>query len=412
MLRLPSWIRIFQLFQFSFGMLLWLPIFFEVQKRVGLDEAEIFKIQTIYYLVFCAFELPTGMLADRIGYRAALCLGGVVGAVANVLPALAPHFQGFLWHFVWIALCRSLVSGAASAYLFERLEQEGARALYQREEGRARALSLLGKVIGWSAVGFWVDHSPFLAYWASAGFLLLSAGLAGCLPRLRPRVISESGTEERITARRSFSERVLALLPPGGLLTVLSQGVGLFVLGRIVQVNLYQPILKAHSVPVFAFGVLMSAMTLVEAVGSWYPDRLPGFLASRDSFGRVTRITLATAALLPVLVLPMDLPLELRRSFSVGALLIFAWLMGVGYPIQKRVVNEAIASGKSRASFLSLESLLDRGVNAAVAALLGATVTSDPRTVSGVLWGLSLAFFVFNGLIHGLQRRGERLRSA
>ena len=57
----------------------------------GLGRRQIFGIQSIYYVAFCLFEIPTGLLADRIGSRHCLPAGAVVLTAANLVPIAAAH---------------------------------------------------------------------------------------------------------------------------------------------------------------------------------------------------------------------------------------------------------------------------------------------------------------------------------
>src|SRR5262249_858421 len=98
-------------FNFFFSLLFWVPIFYEYHKQIGLSDSQIFGIQSAYYVAFALMEIPTGMFADRYGYRLSLQWGGLVLVAANLLPIILPNYQGFYWHFMFIALSRSLVSG-------------------------------------------------------------------------------------------------------------------------------------------------------------------------------------------------------------------------------------------------------------------------------------------------------------
>ena len=44
--------------------MLWLPIFYAYQRQLGLSDAQIFGIQSLYYVAFCLMEIPTGMAAS------------------------------------------------------------------------------------------------------------------------------------------------------------------------------------------------------------------------------------------------------------------------------------------------------------------------------------------------------------
>ena len=96
----PFVVRLYILFQFFFNLLVWVPVFYEFQKRAGLTDPQIFRIQSIYYLAFCFLEIPTGWFADRFGYRTSVRWGAAVLVLANVIPPLLPTFGGFLGHFL------------------------------------------------------------------------------------------------------------------------------------------------------------------------------------------------------------------------------------------------------------------------------------------------------------------------
>jgi MFS family permease len=147
----------YTLFQVFFSGLLWMPVFYEFQKRIGLAPAQIFSIQSFYYVVFCLLEIPTGWMADRLGRARCLRLGAWVVAVSNLPPLLSisrPElgYLFFALHFLLIALARSLVSGASSAWLFDRLQVEGRAHDYRRIEGNARSWGLAVKIALWPAV--------------------------------------------------------------------------------------------------------------------------------------------------------------------------------------------------------------------------------------------------------------------
>lgn len=119
-------IRLNNGFQLLFNLLWWMPVFYAYQREAGLSDGQIFGIQSIYYVAFCLFEIPTGIVADRIGTRNCLRAGAVVMTAANLAPVVSPGYAGFLVHFLAIAAGRSLTSGAASAYLYDGLRAEGA----------------------------------------------------------------------------------------------------------------------------------------------------------------------------------------------------------------------------------------------------------------------------------------------
>ncbi|MFI1980348.1 MFS transporter [Streptomyces wedmorensis] len=356
-------IRLNNAFQLSFNLLWWMPVFYDYQRRSGLGDAEIFRIQSLYYLAFCFLEVPTGLIADRVGARRCLRLGAAVMIVANVLPAVRPDHTGFLVHFLLLAAARSLVSGAGSAYLYEALDGHGARERYAQAEGTARALGLAAKIVCWPFVGLVSAVATSAPYWLTA----LSAGVSLvcvlALPPL-PRPGAPGGKDPvnregpfavlRGAARVFAGSRALGPL--------MLQGVAVFTLARICQVNLFQPLLIDKDVPVADHGLVLSAMTLAEAVTAARP------VLVRRRMGDSTAVFSLTVVMAGALA---------AAAWANGAvtavlLCLFAAAAGFCYPVQRQLINGAIPATPYRATLLSVESIVDRGVCALAALATGA----------------------------------------
>jgi MFS family permease len=172
----------FYIFQTSFTFLIWMPIFYDYQRQMGLDDTQIFGIQSLYYLSFCMMEFPTGFLADRFGHRQCMQVGSALQILTNLIPVFWVTYWGFLSHWLLLALCRSLISGASSAYLYNYLEDLGHVDLYKDAEGRARAYSLVAKVLGFAAVGPLMNLGVSMPYSLSAAASVLAFLVAVRLP--------------------------------------------------------------------------------------------------------------------------------------------------------------------------------------------------------------------------------------
>jgi MFS family permease len=402
-------------FQFFFGLLLWLPVFYEYQRQIGLSDGQIFGIQSIYYIAFCLLEIPTGMVADRFDYRHCLVAGGAVLIAANLTPVFLVSYTGFLVHFLLIALARSLVSGAASAYLYEYMHSAGDGEAYPQAEGYGRSYSLIGKVVCWPVVGLLMQWNMPSPYWLSAinaAIAVLAAVILPAIPRraatsgepaASPRQPATSGRHPDQVATSGLSGRAADAYPstagptvdPGRPITpttsvrsgrperppisvalrgafaqirgsrllvlLMVQGVAIFTLARICSVNLFQPILDSKSTPVVLYGVVMALMTVFEALGAARPNWLRKHISDVRSVFLLTlamAVTLALAGLLGIVG-------------SVLALCVFSLACGLSFPIQRALLNAAITDSRYRATLLSIESIIDRAVCALVALALG-----------------------------------------
>ncbi len=357
-------------YQFFFSLLLWVPIFYDFQRRIGLSDPQIFGIQSVYYFAFCVLEIPTGWLADRFGHRRCLRASGVMLVAANLLPVYFPTYEGMLWHFLAIALARSLNSGASSAYLYEWLRENGKLELYRGAEGRARSYGLVGKVVFWAFIGAVMEWKLTLPYSLTAGAAAVSTVLAFALPGLKGE------GEFRVPPRKAGGRALFGDIPAAfsalagrpQLVFVMVQGVAIFVLARICQVNLFQPILAEKHFSVTAYGWMMSLTSIFEAIGSAYPGWRGGKKRVSD-VNVVYLCTLAMAASLSGVAL-------LGQWAAAAGLCAFSAAVGLSFPIQRQLLNDSIPDSRYRATLLSMESILDRAACAWVAAILGGFVAA------------------------------------
>lgn len=387
--------RLYMAFQLFFNLLLWVPVFYQFQKLSGLSDPEIFHIQSIYYLAFCFMEMPTGWFADRFGYLASVRFGAFVLVAANVLAPAWPTYTGFLLHFLLIGLARSLISGAASAWAYEYLKTQGQTASYKLIEGDARFYSLIARVLCWAGVGYLMALSPGLPYWISAGNAAVALGVACLLPSVGATLDAptNAATDQLASAKVTVIDALKAVVRRPLLFMLMLQGVGIFVLVRVMQVNLYQPTLGAKGFDVTAFGWVMSVMTIFEAFGSKLAFQVKKYWTDLTA---VTVMTVVLAGSVAVIGLA-------GQAATLGALCVFSLAAGIAFPVQKQVLNDAIDDSRLRATLLSMESLVDRAVCAVAVLPLGYLVAKGQLDQTLIVCGL-----VASGVavaVHALVRR-------
>jgi MFS family permease len=373
-------------FQFFFSLLLWLPIFYEYQKRLGLSDIQIAQIQGVYYMAFCLIEIPTGILADRWGRLACLRLGSIVCLVSNLLPVAAdfdwiskslsnPHFIyfQFIGHFFLLALARSLISGASSAYLYDHLQAFGETSEFKKIEGKARSFGLLGKVVVWPSIGLLMSWHLSLPYWLTAMASALSVGFAWALPADRAAEADRAQGSIQLTSSRlkiggwvAEAISVLKILTGSPILIlIMLQGIAIFVLARICQVNLFHPLLVSKSFEVSSFGSVMALMTVFEALGSGNTGWLRKWMSDLSSVFFWTGVSA-----LCLFVLTLN-----GKWGTLSTLSVFSFAVGACFPIQRQLLNDSIPQARYRATLMSIESILDRAVCAWVVSLLGAAIS-------------------------------------
>ena len=393
-------IRLYYIFQFFFPLLLWLPIFYEYQKRMGLDDSQIFGIQSLYYLAFFVLEIPTGAFSDIWGYRRGLRIGAAALVISNLLPIFVTSYSGFLIHFILIAIARSFVSGTSNAYLYEYLTSLNAREHYKQIEGNARAYGLAGKVVCWSAIGALMQWHITLPYWLTALCAVIALLAVLKFPHqstFQKSDLEAQKTEPKISPKNYISNYLSPILKSlwnsPYLLLLMFQGIGIFVLGRICQINLYQPILEDKKFDIVSYGWIMAIMTLFEAIGSKYHKWTRKFLTDLNVVFAITAI----------IALSLSLMAFSGKTGTMVALFLFAYASGVAYPLQKHLMNEAITDSRYRATLLSIESLINRSMCAYIVTFIAPFVAMGQ---TGLFLNISAAATIlYGGIIFMLMRR-------
>ena len=139
--RQLSWLRLYALLTYPFACVPFLYLWF---GEHGIDEGRYGEIVGAYYLAMFVAEVPTGMLADRIGAKTMLVAGPVLLASGFLTLLASPTYGGFVAGEVLLGLGHAVLSGPPAALLYQTLQHHGATSRFLQEESRLGALRMLG----------------------------------------------------------------------------------------------------------------------------------------------------------------------------------------------------------------------------------------------------------------------------
>ncbi|MFB7279011.1 MFS transporter [Streptomyces hydrogenans] len=140
----------------------------------GYSAAQVALLQTLLYLVSGVAELPTGVIADRVGRRAAIVIGQLLIAGCLLGQVASDSYGVFLALFIGQGVGMACVSGSDTALLYDLLVRRGATAGYVRIRSR---FTMLGTVTSGAAIvlgGQLQQISWGVVYGASAACLVLA----------------------------------------------------------------------------------------------------------------------------------------------------------------------------------------------------------------------------------------------
>ncbi len=373
-------------FRFLSDFILVMPAIVPVYRQAGLSATEIMLVQAIFSAASVAFEVPSGYLADVAGRRRALLGGMTFQALAMAAYGLARGFWTFAAAEVALAFAYSLLSGTASAILFDSLRAVGDEARYHRMEGRSEALTRLGTAVASVLGGFLAAaslHVPFAvnAATAIAGFLIVR----GVVEPPRERLTGHQPLREllRVSADALRDRR----LQPTMLLSA-----ALFTAG-ITSIWGYFMRLASEGISVAAYGLYFALYQAASAAGAATSHRVSGFLGRRGSVAAlaIVPLTLAACALdgswRPILLTPLASA---------------AW--GFSTPLLLELLNRNIDSQR-RATVLSVSAMIGRILLVAVGPAFGwlSDRVSD-RAAFGALAGVTVLLAAGAAALHRRNR--------
>jgi len=351
-------------------------------QRKGLSVADVFDLNVVFCIAAVAFEVPTGMIADRNGRRVAMSYGGFVMSAACALFIFGNSFAAFAFANVLCALSMALSSGADSAYLYDHLVAQRQSSAYPRWEGwstAAKGLGNLAAVLLGAAIYQWVHPAGVFVF--TAMLTAVAGVIALALPERPGR--RDGYLEDHL--RRALR----ALRNDVRLLTVVCFGALSFVLLRL-SLFADQPHIESHLHGVWLDRTVLSMGLLAAAkeVGTVITASLTGALLARLRH-RVIAVGLAVALVLGYAVMG-----ENRALPCTVTMVLVASAFGLFSPLMRALMNSHIHGTRDRATLLSVEGMARRLLFAVVSPLFGRAVEASSLHASftGTAWVAGAAF--------------------
>lgn len=123
------------------GLVFYAPVALLVRTRTGLSISDFFYLQVILSASILLFEIPAGILADKIGYKRSIIISQSVLLAARIILSNARSFILFAIEAVLEGFSSSLISGTTSSYIYS---------FYKGEE----YTFISSKINNWGTIGF------------------------------------------------------------------------------------------------------------------------------------------------------------------------------------------------------------------------------------------------------------------
>ena len=327
------------------------------QDELGFTMTQIFVIKAIFAGTMVVLELPSGFVADRIGYRKTLIIAACIAVVGWSVYLLAERFAFILTAEIILGISISLMSGTTSAMMYESLlrgEQEHRFTVWQ---GRVRFFGQLAEGSTALVAGLLYTISPRVPFALQVVVFLIGIGIAYSLVEPTVHRISVSQPLARMRGIMLSIIRGSSKLRAVVLFTI-SLGMTSYIPVWIIQVYA-----EEAGVPVAWLGPMWAVANYTVAIAAINSARLH-----------------AAIGLLPSLLVCVILAV----TGYLGLGLVTAWwgfvfyfcltvIRGIGITLMEHEEHKLIPSS-DRASFISGRKLLFNGTFVIVGPAVGVLI--------------------------------------
>lgn len=186
------------------------PVYAIMMLAEGVNEFELSVLFVIWAAAAFTFEIPSGVLADRLDRRYYIFAGSLAGAAGFLVWWQWPTFGGFAVGFVLWSLGSAIHSGTQQSLLYDVLFEQGRTAAFARIYGRGKAAASLAVLVAMAVGGFMAENGYERVLILSALAPFASGLLIVCFVR-EPARSHTQPTSEDDEQMRPFREALESL---------------------------------------------------------------------------------------------------------------------------------------------------------------------------------------------------------
>ena len=356
-----------------------IPVMILFLQFSKLNYTEIFILYAVESAIIFLMEIPSGILADRLGKRSILILARSFLIPAYLLFWLTGSFLSFLIAMVFLGLNKAFKSGTHKAFIYDFLKQTGSEISPSEVFGKGKFWGRIGEAIssligGFIAVKFGY-HYVFL--------LALFPALLNTINALTYSGIREDhiATDHSGRGIKEHLRRALIEFRENPLVWKLILNSSLFMICAETIEIYFQPYMVNVDIPVAWFGTVYTIIFILTAFGSRYAY----LLEKKFSMAKLTNLT-GWAGFIPLLLLGLNIN---SRFITILFFFVF-FLRHIRRPAITTEINDNISS-ENRATVLSFDSFTRSVIKMILLPLLGyITEISSMYTSILILAGLLL----------------------
>jgi MFS family permease len=394
-----------KLSKFLWGLAFYTPIvtLYFLQHKVSLPAI---VLSQVFYSIFSLIgDVPTGILADKLGKRQALVLGYMFNVLGLSAMLFMPNVTGLFVTYSMLGFGDSFLSGSEEALMYESSENQKE---YRRNYGSLLANETLAFAAATFIAGIVVSQAGQPAYRVLISFTLIADVLAAFVTLGIHHVArSAKGDGQEHASNLGVLKQAFGVLRESSIIRALTIVSLLTLSGEYFLYSVYQPYFQHASVPALFLGLVLSLGALLNYVVLRYGYVLEKVLSLEKILLLLNSLMGFAYIAMAVFVSPIAL---------VPLFILLKGLFNSQAPIVSDYVNEN-TPGHIRATVLSMMSVV-RTIGQILARILlavavGAIGISTTFKVQGAYMLVGIAFgywlLVKCGCTHRIHEHHEQV---
>ena len=167
-------VKIFIYYKFFQNMIIIGPVLVLFLLWKGLDYTQMMLLQSISAISVIIFEVPTGVVSDKITRHLSLFLGCLFTAIGLIVYILGKSFFVFAIAEIIFGLGLTFTSGSDTSILYESLTALGRKKDYQSIMGKAMSAMFIGQGLGAIVSSLLYKIHPLIPFIISVSFLTVA----------------------------------------------------------------------------------------------------------------------------------------------------------------------------------------------------------------------------------------------
>ncbi len=332
------------------GMVFYGPIATLYRQASGVSVLQITLIESISYLLCILFEIPWGIVADKIGYKRTMCFCCCLYFVSKLVFWKADGFAGFLLERIMLSIVIAGLTGVDTSVLYLSCNQGESQKIF----GIYNSLGTVGMITASFVFSVFVGDN----YRTAAFLTVISYGLAAMLSCFLSEVKSE---EKNSICLREFRNIFIRTVQNKSLIVFLIAVAIMTQTNQTITVFLNQLQYEKCGLSASEIGVVYIAATLIGMLGV-FSDAI-----TRKYGVKRTGAAFYMVALLSCIVLGFTN----SAILSVCGVLMLNLTDSLFQPLQAEQQNKQVLSN-NRATELSIYAIIVDSICAGTSVVFGA----------------------------------------